>query len=324
MNQDIYVIVEHLRGQVADISYIMLAAARTLAQVTGGKVIGILLGQQAPELAAHLAADQVWYVEHPALADFNSDGYQRVLVDLISANAPRAVLLGETSIGADVAGWLASRLTLPLVGYCRNLRVEGGALKYVSQICGGKIMAEGDLPGPQVLVTMVPGGFKPEQGRSDQAPEVIRLPAPPLEGLRVKVVDFVEPATADVDISREPILIAIGRGIQNQDNVALAEELAKALGGVVCGSRPVVDQGWLPATRMVGKSGKAVKPKLYLALGISGAPEHLEAIAEGTLLIPINTDPTAPIFHVARYGAALDLLDLLPELTEQVQAARGG
>jgi electron transfer flavoprotein alpha subunit len=324
MNQDIYVIVEHLRGQVADISYIMLAAARTLAQETGGKVIGVLLGQQAPELAEHLAADQMWYIEHPALADFNSDGYQRVLADLISANAPRAVLLGETSIGADVAGWLASRLTLPLVGYCRNLRAEGGTLKYVSQICGGKVMAEGDLPGPQVLVTMVPGGFKPEQGRSDVAPEVVRLPAPPLEGLRVKVIDFVEPATGDVDISREPILVAIGRGIQNQDNVALAEDLAKALGGVVCGSRPVVDQGWLPATRMVGKSGKAVKPKLYLALGISGAPEHLEAIAEGTLLIPINTDSDAPIFSVARYGAELDLLDLLPELTEQIQAARGG
>ena len=324
MNQDIYVVVEHLRGQVADISYIMLAAARTLAQGTGGKVIGILLGQQTPELAAHLAADQVWYVEHPALADFNSDGYQRVLVDLISANAPRAVLLGETSIGADVAGWLASRLTLPLIGYCRNLRAEGGTLKYVSQICGGKIMAEGDLPGPQVLVTMVPGGFKPEQGRSDRAPEIISLPAPSLDGLRVRIVEFIEPATADVDISREPILVAIGRGIQNQDNVALAEELAKALGGVVCGSRPVVDQGWLPATRMVGKSGKAVKPKLYLALGISGAPEHLEAIAEGTLLIPINTDPNAPIFNVARYGAEMDLLDLLPELTEQVQVARGG
>jgi electron transfer flavoprotein alpha subunit len=324
MNQDIYVVVEHLRGQVADISYVMLAAARTLAQGTEGKVIGVLLGQQVPELAAHLAADQVWYIEHPALADFNSDGYQRVLADLISTNMPRAVLLGETSIGADVAGWLASRLALPLVGYCRNLRAEGGTLKYVSQICGGKIMAEGDLPGPQVLLTMVPGGFKPEQGRSDLAPQVIRLPSPPQEGLRVKVIDFVEPATGDVDISREPILVSIGRGIQSQDNVALAEELAKALGGVVCGSRPVVDQGWLPATRMVGKSGKAVKPKLYLALGISGAPEHLEAIAEGTLLIPINTDPNAPIFSVARYGAELDLLDLLPELTEQIQAARGG
>lgn len=324
MNQDIYVIVEHLRGQVADISYIMLAAARALAEGTGGKVIGILLGQQVPGLAEDLAADQVWYVEHPALADFNSDGYQRVLADLISANAPRAVLLGETSIGADVAGWLASRLTLPLVGYCRHLRVEGGMPKYVSQICGGRIMAEGDLPGPQALVTMVPGGFKPEQGRTDRAPEVIHLPTPSLDGLRVKVIEFVEPATADVDISREPILVAIGRGIQNQDNVALAEDLATALGGVVCGSRPVVDQGWLPVTRMVGKSGKAVKPKLYLALGISGAPEHLETIAEGTFLVSINTDPAAPIFNVARYGAELDLLDLLPELTRQVQATRGG
>ena len=322
MSQDIYVVIEHLRRQVADISYVMLAAARTVAQATGGRTIGILLGYQVPELAAHLAADQVWYVEHPALADFNSDGYQRVLVDLISANAPRAVLLGDTSIGADIAGWLASRLTLPLVGYCREVRAEDGTLKYVSLICGGRIMAEGELPAPQVLVTMVPGGFKPEQGRSDQAPEVIRLPAPPLEGLRVKVVDFVEPASADVDIGREPILVSIGRGIQNQDNVALAEELAKALGGAVSASRPVVDQGWLPATRLVGKSGKTVKPRLYLALGISGAPEHVEAMADSELIVAINTDRTAPIFELAQYGAELDLVDLLPALTEQVERAR--
>jgi electron transfer flavoprotein alpha subunit len=331
MNQDIYVVIEHLRRQVADISYVMLAAARTLAQATGGRTVGILLGYQVPELAADLAADEVWYVEHPALADFNSDSYQRVLVDLISTNplketsgAPRAMLLGDTSIGADVAGWLASRLTLPLVSYCRAVRAEVGTLKYVSQICGGRIMAEGELPAPQVLVTMVPGGFKPEQGRSDQAPEVIRLPAPPLEELRVKVTDFVEPASADVDIGREPILVSIGRGIQNQDNVALAEELAKALGGVVSASRPVVDQGWLPATRLVGKSGKTVKPRLYLALGISGAPEHVEAMADSELIIAINTDPTAPIFDLAQYGAELDLVDLLPALTEQVERVRHG
>ncbi len=322
MNQDIYVVIEHLRGQVAEISYSMLAAAHALAAATGGKVIGILLGYQSAELADTLGADEVWYIDDPALADFNSDGYQRVLVELVTAAAPRAVLFGDTSIGADVAGWLASRLTLPLVSNCRSVRAEDGALMFVSQTCGGKVMAEGRLPEPQVLVTMVPGGFKPEAGRAGGRPAVSRPQAPPLDGLRVHVTDFVEPASGDVDISKEEILVAIGRGIQSRDNVEMAEELAKALGGVVCGSRPVVDQGWLPATRLVGKSGKTVKPRLYLALGISGAPEHVQAMADSQLIVAINSDRTAPIFDIARYGARLDILDLMPELSSEIEKAR--
>jgi electron transfer flavoprotein alpha subunit len=116
-----------------------------------------------------------------------------------------------------------------------------------------------------------------------------------------------------------PILVAVGRGIQNQDNVSLAEELAKALGGEVCASRPVIDQGWLPLTRQVGKSGMTVKPKAYLAFGISGAPEHLEGMKQAELIIAVNTDEKAPIFSVAHYGAVADAVELLPALTEEVQ-----
>ena len=184
-------------------------------------------------------------------------------------------------------------------------------------------MAEGDLPGPTVLVLMVPGGFKPEQGHAAQPPELARVNAPALDDLRVTVKDYVEPAVGDVDIAKEAILVSIGRGIQNQDNIELAEELAKALGGVVSGSRPVIDQNWLPQTRLVGKSGKAVKPKMYLALGISGAPEHVEAIGNAEMIVAINTDPAAPIFNLAKYGAEVDMLDLMPVLTEKVQQAKG-
>jgi electron transfer flavoprotein alpha subunit len=145
-----------------------------------------------------------------------------------------------------------------------------------------------------------------------------------LEGLRVKVKEYVEPAMGDVDIAKEPILVAVGRGVQNKDNLESAEELAKALGGVVCASRPVIDQGWLPLTRLVGKSGKRVKAKLYLALGISGAPEHVEAVTDSEMIIAINTDPAAPIFDIAKYGATVDMLDLAPVLTEKVQEAKGG
>lgn len=325
MNSDILVIIEHLRRQVSDISYVMLAAAREMATASGGKVIAVLLGHDVEPLASNLAADQVWYIEHAAFADFASDAYQRTLEHLLQemSRAPRAVLFGDTTIGGDVAAWLSAHLSLPLVSACRTIRAEGATIKFVSQICGGKLMAEGDLPAPTALVMMVPGGYKPEQGRTTQPPELVRIDAPALDGLRVTVKEYIEPAMGDVDIAREPILVSIGRGIQNQDNVALAEELAKALGGVVCASRPVIDQGWLPQTRLVGKSGKAVKPKLYLALGISGAPEHVEAVGDSEMIVAINTDTTAPIFDIAKFGSAMDMLDLLPVLTEKVQQAKG-
>jgi electron transfer flavoprotein alpha subunit len=318
VNQDIYVVIEHLRGQVTDISYVMLAEARILANNNGGDVVGILLGHNAQMLANDLSADRVLYIDHPALADFTSDAYQKALAELIRDEKPRAVLFGNTSIGADVASVLSARLGLPLVSSCRSL-YEG---KFVSQICGGKIMVEGDLPGPTVLVTMIPGGCKPEEGQSVQPPEVTTVSAPAFESLRVALVSYIEPEAGDVDISTEPILISVGRGIQTEDNIELAEELAEALGAAVCASRPVVDQGWLPTSRLVGKSGLSVKPKLYLAIGISGAPEHVEGITDSEMIIAINTDPTAPIFESANYGAEIDLFDLIEVLTENVEEAK--
>ena len=316
MSQDIYVVIEHLRGQVADISYIMLAAARTLARETGGEVVGVLLGHNAQGLAVDLAADRVLYLDHPSLAEFTSDAYQKVLTSLIVDYAPRAVLFGSTSIGADIASVLSARLDLPLANLCRSFD-EGG--RFVSQICGGKIMAEGELPGPTALVTMLPGDYAVEDGKSTQSAEVTSIAATGLEDLRVTLSAYIEPEAADVDISRESILISVGRGVQTEDNIELVEELAELLGGVVCASRPVVDQGWLPTSRMVGKSGQSVKPKLYLAMGISGAPEHVEGIAECEMVIAINTDPGAPIFDVAQYGAEVDMLDLTEVLIEQLE-----
>ncbi len=328
MNQDIYVVIEHLRGQVAEISFVMLAGARELTKGLGGNVVAVLLGHKAQGLVGSpsagsgrcLAADKVLYIDHPALADFTSDAYQKALTGLISKDQPRAVLFGSTSIGTDLASTLSIKLGLPMVSSCRSFSVDG---KFVSQICGGKIMAEGDLPGPTALVTMVPGGYKTEQGQSTQSPAITQVEVPVLESLRVTLANYIEPESGDVDIAKEPVLVSVGRGIQNQDNIALAEDLAKALGGAVSGSRPVIDQGWLATSRLVGKSGKHVKPKIYLALGISGAPEHAEAITDSDMIIAINTDPAAPIFNIAKYGAEIDLFDLVEVLTAQVKAAKG-
>jgi electron transfer flavoprotein alpha subunit len=321
MSEDIYVLIEHLQGQVSEISYVMLAAGRELAQGTNGQLVAILLGHQAQDLANDLAADRVLYMDDPALAEFSPDAYQRALAEIISSEAPRAVLIGDTSVGAEVAGALSVRLDLPLVSRCSSIPVKDGNPKFISQICGGKILADGNLPGPTALVTMVPGDFNAEEGQSDQPAEVSTVPAPSMEGLRVTLKQYIEPEVGDVDISTEPILVAVGRGIQQEMNLELAEELAEAIGAAICASRPVIDQGWLPTNRLVGKSGKTVKSKVYIAIGISGAPEHVEGITGSDTIIAINTDPAAPIFDVAKYGVNYDLFDLVPELTEKLQQA---
>ena len=321
MSQDIFVVIEHLQGKVSDTSYVMLAGARQLSQSTGGNVTAVLLGHKVEGLAGKLGADKVLYMENPALAEFTSDAYITALSGLIQENAPRAVLFGHSSIGMDVASGLSAKLGLPVVSSCRNFTADG---KFVSQVCGGKIMVEGNLPGPTALVTIVPGGYKAELGQSVQAPAVTNVPAPTFEGLRVTLKQYIEPDTSDVDITKEKMLVSVGRGIQNKDNIELANELAGALGCAVSASRPVVDQGWMPTTRLVGKSGKRVKPKIYLALGISGAPEHVEGMSDSDVIIAINTDLNAPIFNIAKYGAVVDLLDLAPVLTEKVRQAKGG
>jgi electron transfer flavoprotein alpha subunit len=317
MNQDVYVIIEHLRGQVADISYIMLAAGRDLAGVTGGEVVAVLLGHNAQGLADTLAADRVVYADDPALAEFTSDAYQKALAGLISNDEPRAVFFGNTTIGSDVAGVLSARLSAPLVSSC--IRVKDG--KIVSQICGGKIMTESELADATTLITMSPGGYKPEQGQSQSPAQVTTVDLSVEGDAKVVLKEYIEPEIVGVDVTKEDVLIAIGRGIQTEDNIELAEELAQLLGGAVCASRPVVDQGWLPTSRMVGKSGQHVKPKLYIALGISGAPEHVEGMTDAETIVAVNIDPDAPIFDVAKYGVEIDLFDLIDYLIEALEEA---
>jgi len=324
MDGDIYVVIEHLQNKVSKISYVMLAAGRNIAKTTGGKLVALLLGHEAQSLASDLSADQVRYIDHPSLAEFSPEAYLKVLEELIPSDPPRLVLMGDTSIGSDVAGVLSARLQMPLVSRCLKLEDDGGLLKFACQICGGKIIAEGEIPAETTLVTMVPGAFKPEQGKSSKAPELVPFEAPDMADLRVKLKQYIEPEAGDVDISKEPILIAVGRGIQQEANLEFAEDLATALGGAVGASRPVVDQGWLPTSRLIGKSGKSVSAKLYLAVGISGAPEHTESILDSEMIIAINTDANAPIFEIAQYGVNIDMLDLLPVLTEKITAAKGG
>jgi len=314
MSENILVITEHLQGHVLDITYVMLAGARQLAEATGGKVIAVLLGYKAQSLTKDFNADKVHSYDRPSLENFSPDAYLRVLEAEINEEQPRAVLFGHTTIGMDVASGLSTRLNLPLVSQVQHF----DSMNYVSQICGGKIMAEGALPETAVLVTMVPGGYKLEDGQGP-TPPILEKQAPSLEGMRVRLSHYIEPDVSDVDIAKEPVLVSIGRGLQNEGDLELVERLANDLHGTVSSSRPLVDKGWLPTSRLVGKSGKTVKPKLYLALGISGAPEHVEAVTGSDLIIAVNTDPDAPIFNIARYGVVMDMYELIEVLSNTLE-----
>lgn len=322
MAKDILVVAEHLKGQMADISYEMAGRAGALAAETGGKAVAVVIGEGARELAAGLKVDSAVTVDDPALARYNPAAYVAAVAALIRERRPALVLIGNTSVGMDLAPGLSVTLDWPLLAYAREVGFDGDAVVATSQLYGGKVMAEAAANGAGAVVTIMAGAYPADAGRG--APGGVESFTPPdLGGLRVRFKELIEPEAADVDITKEDVLVSIGRGIQSEDNIELALELAEALGGAVSASRPVIDAGWLPKARQVGKSGKTVKPKVYLAIGISGAPEHLEGMADSGLIVAINSDENAPIFNAAHYGVVADLFDILPELTEKVQEAAG-
>jgi len=321
MNNEIWVVAEHFQGRLNDITFELLGKARELARALGGKVSVVLLGNKVRGLASELgAADKILLADRPELAEFTAEAYTLAIEAALKGAPPRLLLLGSTSVGLDLLGLLSTRLGFPCVDNCTRLLALDSRLVVTSQIYGGKIFAEVTLPEQTTLVAAVPGSFPVEAGKVAGNAEVVTLELPPdLAAVRTAFRKWIEPPPGDVDITKIPVLVAVGRGIQNADNVPQAEELAQILNGAVCGSRPVIDQGWLPKTRQVGKSGMTVKPKLYLALGVSGAPEHVEGMHGGELIVAINTDPRAPIFTVAHYGAVADLFDVLPSLIEEIK-----
>ena len=321
MSRHIFVVAEHLNGELTDTTFEALGAARALADAMGGQVVGLLLGHEVGGMAERMgAADRVLVVDDPALADFVPEAYVAALEPLLREHQPRLTLLLNTAMGMDLAAALSARLDWPLVAYCKGLRVEDGAVVTTSQIYGGKVLAECALADGPGLVSVLAGAFPADAGRAGDPPVVETVVPSALGEGRTRFGRLIEPEAGDVDITRADIIVAIGRGIQSEDNIEVAEELAEALDGVVAASRPIVDAGWLPRTRQVGKSGMTVKPKLYLALGISGAPEHVEGMKDAELIIAVNTDPNAPIFDVAHYGVVADLFDVADALLEALEA----
>lgn len=324
MNANILVLVEHFNGVLREITFEMLGVARKLADAAeGGSVQALLVGQGTAGWISQLgAADTVLLLDEEGQELLSPEVVLSLLQSFVGQKTADLILLGGTNLTFGLGARLAMRTGLPLVNFCRGVRVENGAIVCSSALFGGKMMIDIRLPGERGILNISPGSFPPEAGKGGgQTPAVREIPKPDVECQAV-FRRLIEPAPGDLDITKCEVLVSVGRGIQDKENLALAGALADALGGAVSASRPVVDQGWLPLTRQVGKSGMTVKPKLYLALGISGAPEHQEGMKDSPLIVAVNTDPKAPIFDIAHYGATVDLLDLLEPLKAAVERRR--
>ncbi len=321
MSGEIFVLVEQLQGCLTEVTFEALAAARPLAATLGVETVAVLPGAANASLAAELgAADRVLHLADPRLDVYSPDAYESALRALLADRSPRLILVPNTTIGMDLAAGLAGLLDLPLAAYCLSLGVEGAAIIAKCQVYGGKIIATVAFP-DRGVVSLVPGSFAAAQGRKSGQPQLETIGPADATSVRIRVLDYAVAEMADIDITRQPILVSVGRGIGGPENLPLAEELATALGGVVSASRPVTDSGWLPKSRQVGKSGHTVKPKLYLAIGISGAPEHLQGMKDSELIVALNSDSDAPIFGVAHYGIVGDALDIVPALTKRLAGA---
>ncbi|RLB42044.1 MAG: electron transfer flavoprotein subunit alpha/FixB family protein [Deltaproteobacteria bacterium] len=317
---DILVVAEHRKGELRDITFEMLALAKRLAREQGGAVTTVLLGEEILALQEELSSltDKILVVEDPLLGNYNADPYLVVLKELISRDTPYITLLGHTAMGMDLAPPLSARTGIPLVTDCIDVMIEESHLSVQRQVYGGKVNAHLQLkPAEQYILTIRPGSFT-YQEEWDSSATVTKLPAPSWDALRGRrFIGYLEPEAEDVDISEADILVSIGRGIGKPENIAVAEAFAEAIGATLSCSRPVADKGWLPKSRQVGTSGKTVRPKVYIALGISGAFQHQAGMKNSGTIIAVNKDPKAPIFKVAHYGIVADLFQVLPVLTEK-------
>jgi electron transfer flavoprotein alpha subunit len=320
---DVFVLAEHRRGELREVTLEMLGKGRKLADQMGGNLKAVLLGHGVDAFASSLAdqAHEVLMVEDERLENFNSELYQKVLVSLLADRKPTLTLIGHTACGMDLAPSLAAELDLPLATDCIGFEFENGKLLAIRERYGGKLQSKVSFKESEQYMATVRQAAFPIQELEPLGGQIVAVDSPLAEeAKRKKFIEYVEAAVGDVDITQSEIVVAVGRGIKEQENLEIVQKLAEVAGGVLAGSRPVIDAGWLPPDRQVGQSGKTVKPKLYIAVGISGASQHLSGMKGSDTIVAINKDPGAPIFNVATYGIVDDLFKVVPALTEQLSS----
>ena len=316
----ILVLTEHRQGQIRDITYEMLTKARELGETTA-----VILASNK-EMARPLAeyAQTVIIIQDLKLENFNSEAYRKVLATIITQHKPKLVMMGHTSQGIDLAPRLAVALNLPLATDLIDLALEGESFTVTRQVYGGKVNAKATARKAETyLATIRQATFQPKKPEPPANGQITEMPSPLTEDIAEKrFLQYVLPPPGGVDITAAEKLVGIGRGIKDAANIPQVEELAKSIGAVLSCSRPIVDKGWLPSDRQVGTSGKTVKPKLYLALGISGAFQHVLGMKSSDLIIAVNKDPKAPIFSFADYAVTEDLFKIVPPLKKKINEVR--
>ena len=325
----ILLITEQREGKWNKVSFETLTAAQQIVQQTKGTLAGVVIGQGVAALADELAAsqlDEVLLVEHDLLEKYTPDGFSLALRQVVESAKPDLVLLPHTYEVRDFAPKLAASMGRGMIGDCIAYRYENGKLIFVRQMFQGRTAADvvfaGDAPW---IASFQAGAFRADlaaKHASGKAPvKSISVNLTP-EQIRTKPLELFREAKQAVDLTQAPILISVGRGIKAPENIALAEKLAKLMGGEICASRPICDEGWLPMDRQIGSSGQTVAPKLYFALGISGAIQHVVGMKGSRTIAAINKDQNAPIFEVADYGVVGDLFEIVPALIEELEKSK--
>lgn len=325
----ILVITEIRQGKWNNTSFETLVAAQQVAKDTASTVSAVVIGKGVARFAGELASKsvaEVLLVEHDLLEAYSPDGFCVALAQVIGTAKPDLVLLPHTYQVRDFAPKLAAMLGKGMVGDCIGYRSEGGKLVFVRQMFQGKTVADVTFHGAAPwFASFQSGAFRADllaahaSGKAPVNKVAVELNA---GQIRTRPLELFKEAKSAVDLTQAPLIVAIGRGIKAPENIPQAEALAKAMGAEIAASRPICDEGWLPMERQIGSSGQTVAPKLYLALGISGAIQHVVGMKGARTIVAINKDSNAPIFEIADYGVVGDIFEIMPALTEALQKAK--
>jgi electron transfer flavoprotein alpha subunit len=327
MPNTILVVVEQREGKLNRVSWETMAAGQEIAAKTGWNLEAAVLGSGLSAIGAEVAqkkASKVYALESPRLQPYTADAFVHALKEFIAARSPQLVLMPHTYQVRDFAPKLATGLGRTLISDAVGYKHEGGKLLFTRQMFQGKFAADvaftGDAPW---FVTFQNGAFRGDKAEGGSAAvETVNVEVPE-NAVRNRPDEIFKEAKQAVDLTQAEIIVAVGRGIKEQKNIEIARQLAEALGGELAASRPICDSGWLPMDRQIGSSGQTVAPKLYLALGISGAIQHIVGMKGARAIIAINKDSEAPIFEIADYAVVGNLFDIVPPLIEEMKKAKG-
>ncbi|MBA2454492.1 MAG: electron transfer flavoprotein subunit alpha/FixB family protein [Chloroflexia bacterium] len=317
----VLVVIETSAGDARDASLEALTAARELTG--GGSLTALVVGSGIEAVAGAIQADRVLIADAPELERYTADGYSKAIEAAIESVNPKLVLLGGTTSGRDLGPYLSAKAGANCLSDCVALRWDDDTLVGTRPVYQGKLLSDVSYVPESTAFAVVRGGTF-EAAEAGQPGSVESLPVEFSAGdLRVELTDVTIPPAGAVDLEGAETIVAGGRGLGSQENFLLVEQLAEALGGAVGATRAVTDLGWRPHYEQIGQTGKTVKPKLYFAVGISGAVQHLVGMQGAETVVAINRDPDAPIFKLAQIGVVGDLNELLPALISEIQAARG-